>query len=243
MKSYKFFFVLLIMQLFISCNYRNEHEYYRSPVKSKEILFKEAYSMKGLSDFIIGKTTVDELMKINKAIKKDKRYGEYYYEFWNGNEFLLKDNKNSFYANCPDLSKYEISKYYIGTMEIEYLELDFFKNCLYEIHCHTSDNLRDAFTQKYGEGIKEKFRDITGPKDNDHLKAGENITWENEFLITTYDDFIESQGSKITEFRNYFSISSKSKNIQDEIRKCNELENKKIKEQEEKEKQENINKI
>jgi len=213
---------LLLIGLISSCGYKNEHESYKSPEKSTTLLYKEAKSMKGLSLFYIGKTTINDLLKIKKEIKKDSRYGSYYLGRWIGDDFEKEDNENT----CPDIEIYKISKYFIGDIEISYLELYFYKNTLYKIRCWTSDILRDAFIKKYGEGVKIETRDLTGKEKNENLKSVENITWENDSLIATYDSSIESIGTSIISSTNDFVITTKTKIIK-EIEDCNQKEYKK----------------
>jgi len=229
---------LLLIGLISSCDYKNEHESYKSPEKSTTLLYKEASSMKGLSLFYIGKTTINDLLKIKKEIKKDSRYGSYYLGSWIGDDFEKKDNENT----CPNIEIYKISKYFIGEIEISYLELYFYKDTLYEIHCWTSDILRDAFTKKYGEGVKIKSRDLTGKGKNKNLKSAENITWENDSIIATYDSSIESIGSSIISYTHDFVITTKMKII-NEIDDCIQKEYQKKENEKNKKEKESINKI
>lgn len=223
---------LALLTFFFSCS-NTEHESYKSKPKPESELFKEAAEMKGLGSFIIGKTIINDLSEINKQISKDDKYS-----LLEQSGFSEKES----WRSCPDIKQYSTSKFYIGDIEIEYIDLHFYKDTLFEITCWTSDNIRDAFTKKYGEGVKDYLRHVSGPKDNRKVEAHENIVWENEAIITTYNDEINSYGEKL-KHTNDFKISTKSDRILTDIRKCSDSEYEKNEKEEESKRQEDLNKF
>ena len=222
---------LTLLTFFISCN--TEHESYKSKPKPESELYKEAAEMKGLGNFIIGKTIINDLVDINKQISNDDKYS-----FLEQDGFIEKES----WRDCPDIKQYSTSRFYIGDIEIQYIDLHFYKDTLFEITCWTSVDIRDAFTIKYGEGVKNNLRRVSGPKDNRTVENHENIVWENESIITIYDEEINSYGKKIN-YKNDFKISTKSTRILANIRKCIDLEFEKNKKAEESKRQENLNKL
>jgi len=216
---------VLFLCFIVSCKPPNKQSTSsKSRIKTKDELYKEASLMKGLSTFIIGKTTIKDLVKVNKEIKKDKRYDEYM-----DYEFALKEKINvpAFDVyECPDVDTYKIAKYYVGDIEIQYIELSFYKKVLYKIECWTSDELNDAFTKKYGTGVKVDELSSIGAKENEHLKSKKFYIWENDSIITTYDSSIEAIGNKVLESTNKFTILTKTETIA-QINECVKLETEK----------------
>jgi hypothetical protein len=236
------FFIIFIAFIY-SCVY--EHEEYHSKPKPQADLFKEADEMNGLGPFIIGKTLKSEMKEINKKISKDDKYG--YVESKYG--FEEKERKESdplssffIYEGCSFVKEYNISEFFIGDIKIDHLDLFFSKDTLYEIHCKTSSYIQEAFTKKYGEGVKVHWSKRTGFKSNISFDVFTQIKWENENIVADFIDWGKGD-KKHFEMKDDFTISSKSKRIHDEILKCKNSEYEKKKKEVDAKKNENLDKI
>lgn len=228
---------IIVLLTFISC-VEQDKESYKSPIRPNEELFEEAKEMKGLANFIIGETTIKDVLALNREIKKDERYGYFYLNSWIGDEF--KEAK--YQESCPYVKIISIPKYFVGEIEIQYVELHFYKNVLYKINSWTSDKLENAFTMKYSEGVKDYYRLVVKKKEETNVKAHTKIKWENENIVAKFNSSIDDFGGKL-KHTNDFEIVTKSKKLLDEIRDCrNEVYNKQQQEKEKKEK-ESLDKI
>jgi hypothetical protein len=191
---------LIATLIFISCQH---NESYHSPQKPKLILYKEASNLKGLGGFKIGETTIDTIKYLNDVIKNDRRYHSY------SNAFIL----NKDFSDCSIIKVFEIIEFYISDVKLDDMKLYFYDNVLYEIDCNPSENIKTAFTQKYGEGVKFTYKNGCGPNDK-ICETLEDISWENDSIQANY--YI-----KLVEKRNkpnlieHFTIKTKTHTLRD----------------------------
>lgn len=176
--------------------------------------------------------------------------------------FLKEDILNREIFGCPNIRELEMSKYYIGDIEITSLKLKFFNDTLYQINSWQSDKIEEGFKTKYGVGNlinntvwKTPFGKTNIRPENDAvrqksqlLKLDEKIIWQNELIITeshTYCEYrYEGEKFKDAGYSNStFMICTKNKRILENIKICEDnayIAKKKLKEQD---KQKNINQL
>ena len=227
----KLYLLFAVLPLFFGCD-NAEREHYISKPRPQAELFEEAAEMKGLGSFIIGKTVVRDLAEVNKQIKLSDKYKSFEQE-----GFTSKKS----WRDCPDVKQYSTSKFYIGDIEISYIDLHFYKDTLFEITCWASWNIQNAFTKKYGEGVKDDYRYVVRKKGI--VKAHTKIVWENKTVIAKYHDEINSTDDKTRDYIHTFKMTTKSDSLLRKIVDCQNIIYNNKKAEQEKKRQESIDMI
>jgi len=159
MKTRSFIFITIVFIIFLSsCINKNEQNNNAINNTANDTTgFYQAKDLQGLSVFIIGNSTYNQVLKhLKSEFKDDKRY--YFYSDIDETKYdtlvsyLEEDLLRRNIFGCPDLRTIEISKYYIGDIEVSYLKLDFFRDTLFNIRCWQNDEIEEGFKSKYGEG-------------------------------------------------------------------------------------------
>lgn len=203
----KILLLIVISLLCFSCEKVKRDEKYKSKPKDKSELFKEAKDLKGIGKLIIGKTTIADLDLINDEIKGDDRYS---YLQKNG----FKPNELMSQIEC--LEMFFNGEYYIGDLKLSSVYLYFYDGVLYEIKCSPSESLEKAFTEKYGEGVRETevFASDKRTINNKY------VTWENELIKARIFSMFEADKNDISLFIDNFYITNKSDSVSNSIKEC-----------------------
>lgn len=176
--------------------------------------------------------------------------------------YLKKDLLDREIFGCPNIREIRMYDYYIGDIEINSLELKFYKDTLYQINCSQNDKVEEGFKTKYGNGkvINNTVWDTPRGKtnirpENDAVlkkskltKIDEKIIWKNELLKAESQTYCEYKydGDKYKGAgysNSYFTIISKNAKITNEIKDCENAAYESKKRLEEQNNQKDINQL
>lgn len=228
MKKLIFLITLVIGFTFIL--YSNSFVQMKSHEKPIRQTDKRYDKLKGIGYFIIDDTQTNIISKV----KNDVRTHNYQCEIKDiSNEISeLKTRiskrigENIVYKKhyCPDLKVLFISKFYIGGIELNNIELSFYNDSLFKMQCDYSRDLVDGLIYKYGNGKEYKGVNNEALTNKAIASFRENI-WENDNVFckayTSYAEETSKVGERIISKleRKYFIIKSKTFDYQT-LEKC-----------------------
>lgn len=212
--------ILILSFIFKQYSYCAENEIDKQNTNSQISLTNENKfdETKGIGCFIIGKLETD----IISQVKKDVSSGNYQSKIKDitneVSEFSTMISKklgeNIVYKKhyCPDLRVWFVSKFRIGGVELQEIQLHFYKNKLFKMECNYSRDLVEGMIFKYGVGKEDKNYDSDPLTSEVHSSFRENI-WENKTVYckayTSFEKETYILGKKINNFRHeYFILKS-----------------------------------
>ena len=195
----KFLFLFLVIAL-ASCNNVSNastivDEKFDPPLDS---LYIQCKDLKGLGELLIGQSTYRQVKK-DKGITLSPILFDTYTNFYNGfwGESSSMEMAHYVEDNAKQIKQFHVGKYKVGELEIDDVDLAFYRDTLVAISFDCSDEILKHYITKYGNGKGNNYR--KSYYRGEYGTAGyvleseeyENRMWTNERVKIEYKHYLD----------------------------------------------------